>query len=148
MEYGKFKSIFGEEIKLIAKCSHHCHQVSLSKYCSGGDELHMSHFNQKLIFQFVDNSKPLYYKELKISDNGEHTVVDKQLKEKISGIVYDYPYLETTTPAKLMAEYRDIGDIVPTGNFILMEKHTSSRPHFEEVERILYEVLWKIKIIT
>lgn len=147
MEHGKFKSIFGEEIELISKNSHHCHQVSLSKYCHGGDELHMNHFYEKLIFEFIDNSKPLYYKELEISDNGEHTVVDKQFNEKIRGVVYDYPYLETTIPAKWVAEYRDIGDIVPTGNHILVEKHTSSRPHFEEVERILYEVLKKFKII-
>lgn len=148
MEKGKFKSIFGDEIKLISKNSHHCQQESLSKYCSGGDELYMSHINQTLIFQFVDNSKPLYYKELEISENGEHTVVDKRFDEQIKGVLYDYPYLENTIPAKWMAEFRDIGDIVPTGNYTLVEEHTSSRPHFEEVERILYEVLGKFKIIT
>jgi hypothetical protein len=129
-----------KDVKKLAEQSWFCSNISLSHLCENGNELYMWHdaaFDQ-LKFRFVDNSKPFYYKEAVKLDDETYTVVDKIFKDKVKAIAYDYPYVETVKPAKLVA---DTCGIFYTGDYTFVKENIEKRPDYDAVENVILKAL-------
>lgn len=125
--------LHGDEIKQVANRSFLSLNTNLSHLCLNSNELLMSHSNDKLLFIFTDNSKPFYYKEYL-----DGVIVDKKFDEKYRKISYDYPYIETVSPTRLV---EDMCGIFRTGNYTLIKSSKSREPNYGEVEKLIYKIL-------
>jgi hypothetical protein len=130
--------MFNEEIKKLARNSWAGLEVSLSYFLSGGNELTMTHSGGHLKFMFTNNSKPLHYKEAVKIDDENYTVADMVFEDKYKGISFKYPYIEEIKPARLV---EDTVGLFGTGNYTFIKESKTLRPDYDEVERIISNVL-------
>jgi hypothetical protein len=132
------------EIKRIAKESLNCSFISLSHFCNGEDKLYMTHLGQ-LKFTLIDEIKPQYYNEILMISDNHWKLVEKENKYRELCIAYNYPYIEEKKPERWVAE--TCGAYL-TGNYYFAESVSYKVPDYNEIERIIYEVLNKFKLLN
>lgn len=122
-------------IKELAENSWLCSGISLSHFCKNGNELMMRHDvgGDQIKFRFIDNSKPLHYKEFV-----DGKIVDKKFEDKIKEVAYKYPYYEITTPEKMEATSWTLFKVL---EYTKVKESTQRFPDYKEVENIISKAL-------
>lgn len=129
----EIKTFLYGEAESLAKNSY-CYNGLVAQLCFDGVDFHMRHDvgMDKLIFAIRDNSGPRTFTEYSFV-NFEIVQVTKQ--RLAAAIQYDYPYLTTVVPGRLVQEINDEG--WGTGNYQVQRSCVRKEPNFGEVWQLI-----------